>query len=272
MIRALVGTAVMAVGLGVAGAVGDRWLTAVVCFAIVVPLILLLRRFADRAPLRTLGLVRPGLVVLGAGVTLLSAAIVFGAGTALGWLRWGTPDWPQLALFLLTNTVIAFLLEAMPEELVFRGYVFTALPRGLKFAGTLALFTCAALTSNAVRHLIDPAHPLTFAPAGEDPVAYAVLMAVFGITLLVARIRTGSLWTCVGLHLSFLAVNRVVLFGDTRGAGWSAELVAPDAVLLVPAYLLLTAVVLALIPRASSVRPGRLRASRASGLHPSHPC
>jgi hypothetical protein len=250
MIRALVGTAVMAVGLGVAGAVGNKWLTAVVCFAIVVPLILLLRTFVDRSSLRSMGVTRPGYALLGAGVTLLSAAIVFGAGTALGWLRWGTPDWPQLALFLLTNTVIAFLLEAMPEELAFRGYVFANLPRRIAFVGTLALFMCAALTSNLVHRLIDRSHPLTFAPPGEDPVAYAVLMAVFGTALLVARISTGSIWTGVGLHLAFLTVNRVVLFGDARGAGWSAKLVSQDAVLLVPVYLLLTAALIPLVVRA----------------------
>jgi hypothetical protein len=46
------------------------------------------------------------------------------------------------------------------------------------------------------------------------------------------------LWTSVAAHLTFLAVNRVILFGEARSVGWHAYLVTSDAVLLVPGHLL----------------------------------
>lgn len=55
--------------------------------------------------------------------------------------------------------------------------------------------------------------------------------------------------------MTFLTVNRVVLFGEERSAGWSSELVAPDAILLVPGDLLVAATVFLLIGR--SRRRGR---------------
>lgn len=39
----------------------------------------------------------------------------------------------------------------------------------------------------------------------------------------------------------FLTVNRLTIDGASRDAGWSAELISPDVVLLVPLYLLLAA-------------------------------
>jgi membrane protease YdiL (CAAX protease family) len=92
------------------------------------------------------------------------------------------------------------------------------------------LFTLGALTLGA--------HKPWLAPPGEDPVSYLVLLTVFGFTLIGARNATGSLWTSIGTHLTFLSVNRLTLYGEERDAGWSMHLETPDAVLLIPAYLL----------------------------------
>lgn len=89
-----------------------------------------------------------------------------------------------------------------------------------------------------------------FAPAGEDPVAYAVLYPIFGVALLIARITTGSLWTSIALHLTYLTVIRVTIDGASRDAGWSATQSTPDALLLVPGFLLLATATFLLIARA----------------------
>ncbi len=272
--RAVLGAAVMALALGAGQAIGDaltRWtglggfparlVPALLVTAIAVPLVLAQRR---RHRAARLGLTGPRDAtrgfLLGVAVVAGAAAAAFGAGTAAGWLRWSDLDPAALLAFLATNAVIAVLLEALPEELTLRGYTWGTLRgrfgpflTGLLTTGLFLMVLPAASVVNAAVTLVlggDPG-PIGLAPAGEDPVAYVVLMLVFGAMLVTARTATASatVWTCVGAHLTFLTVNRVVLFGEERDAGWSADLVTPDAILLVPLYLLLAAAVFVVLGR-----------------------
>jgi membrane protease YdiL (CAAX protease family) len=167
--------------------------------------------------------------------------------------------------FLVVNTLIALALEAFPEELVFRGYVYDTLNQALRrwtaFLATVVLFTFAGAASSvvyaAVGTLLGEDVPAPgFAPAGEDPVAYAVLYPIFGAALLVARITTGSLWASIALHLTYLTVIRVTIDGASRAAGWAATPSTPDALLLVPGFLLLATAAFLLISRARGQRVG----------------
>lgn len=272
--RAVAGGCVMAVALGTAGAVATRTglsgtprqaVAAVICLVLAVSLILLLRKRIDGRSLSGLGLTGVRTFWLGLLVTGGSAVVVFGAGTAAGWLSWGTLDLPRLLTFLVVNTVIAVALEAFPEELVFRGYVYTSLNDALRrwtaFLTTVGLFTFAGATSSVVHFAVgtllgESVSAPGFAPAGQDPVAYAVLYPVFGAALLVARITTGSLWASIALHLTYLTVVRVTIDGAARDAGWSATPAGPDALLLVPAFLLLTTSVFLVIARMRGRRIG----------------
>ncbi|MGH3898314.1 MAG: CPBP family glutamic-type intramembrane protease [Pseudonocardiaceae bacterium] len=233
---------------------------------------MLLRRRLDRRPLAGLGLPGPvaGLrsFTLGTAVTAVTAAaavLAFVAGTTADWLRWRPVDWSDLLAFLVLNTVLALLLEAVPEELIFRGYIYRSLNGPLRrwtaFLGCVGLFATSGLPVSTVSWaaawlLGGETSGLSLAPANEDPVAYVTLLVIFGAALLLVRIWTGSLWACVGLHLVFLTANRIVLFGEDREAGWSAELLTPDAVLLVPAYLVLTAVAFLVLARITGRRIG----------------
>ncbi|MEV0704296.1 CPBP family glutamic-type intramembrane protease [Saccharopolyspora sp. NPDC050389] len=261
--RAALGPITMALALGIATAVapvaGDdgfavRLVPAVLTSLIAVPLIVVLWR--RRGGLRGLGLTAGlrGLrgFLLGCVVTAASAAVVFGAGTAAGWLRWNALDPGSLAAFLVTNAIIAFLLEAFPEELALRGHAWSTLRsrfgRWAAAVGTTAMFLATPAMSFLVSAGIEvlaggSPGAIGLAPAGQDPVSYLILLTVFGIALIAARGATGSLWTSIATHLTFLTVQRIVLDGETRDAGWSAEMATPDALLLVPAYLLLAAVV-----------------------------
>jgi membrane protease YdiL (CAAX protease family) len=272
--RAVLGALVMALALGAGPALGKsatdalgwtgfaaRLVPAILVTAIAVPLILLLRR-RQRIPARQLGLTGPRSSVTafatGVAVTGGTAAAVFGAGTAAGWLTWSSVDPAALATFLVTNAVVALLLEALPEELTLRGYAWGTLREryGAVLTGTLTtvLFLTVQPLSNIVAAAVtlalggDP-DPIGLAPAGEDPVAYVVLLVCFGLMLVTARTTTAgrSIWACVGAHLTFLTVNRVVLFGEERDAGWSADFASPDVVLLVPGYLLLAAAVFGVV-------------------------
>jgi hypothetical protein len=289
--RAVFGAATMALALGAGPVLGDaaadalgltgfpaRLLPALLVTAIAVPLVAALRR-RDGMTAAQLGLVgiRAGLaaVLLGVAVTGGAAVVAFGLGTAAGWLTWGAFDAAAFAGFLVTNAVIALLLEALPEELTMRGYAWRTLRNrygGVRSAlFTTALFLTVLPMSTVVAAAVSvllrrTPPPIGLAPAGEEPVAYVVLLVCFGFMLVAARTATvgAALWTNVAAHLTFLTVNRVILLGRERSAGWHADLVTPDAILLVPGYLLLATAAYILIGRAARARERLRRPSPAT--------
>ncbi|KUJ68524.1 hypothetical protein ACZ90_18225 [Streptomyces albus subsp. albus] len=266
--RALFGGLVMAVALGAGTVVGPmaadaagvtgwaaRLVPAAMVSAVAVPLILGRTRRDRRAP-AALGFGGAGASVrallTGVGVTGAAAALVLGAGTALGMLSWSSPDPVALAGFVVSNAVVALLLEALPEETTLRGYTWTSLRErfgGVGAAlGTTAVFlvvpgASTVVAAAAARLLGAEPAPIGISPEGQPVADYLVLLTVFGLTLVAARtaLDRAPLWAAIGTHLTFLTVNRIMLEGDRRGAGWSVETMSPDAVLLVPAYLLVAA-------------------------------
>lgn len=231
---------------------------------IAVPLVLLLRRRVDRRPIVGLGFEAPRTAWHGVLVVGGAATAVFAAGTALGWVRWVAVDPTAVVLFLLVNTVLALCLEAVPEELALRGYAYRTLNqrwrRWTASAGTLGLFVLVSGASSVVGAVTGqlagvPVPPPSFAPGGQDPVAYAVLLLFFGATLQLARVTTGSLWACVAAHLTFLTANRLVLVPEAFDAGVVTSL-RPEAELLVLVYLVLAGIGFVVIARTRGRRIG----------------
>ncbi|MEV6566583.1 hypothetical protein [Streptomyces kronopolitis] len=288
--RALLGGAVMAGALGTGNALGGplartlgaegyarQLLSAVVVSALAVPVVLWWRvgRPAGRPPGLGPPAAAPRAFFRGVAVTLSCAVAVLGAGTALGWLRWSAPDPAALTSFLAGNALVAVLLEALPEEVTLRGHVWVSLRDRfggvLSALGTTAVFLLVPGASTVVRAGVSrvvgvAAPPVGFAPTGQDPVGYAVLLCVFGLTLLAARTAPGPapLWTAIGTHLVFLSVNRVVFEGAARGAGWSARAGTDHLAALVLGYLVATAMIFVGMRVVSARGTGRGR-SRPEG-------
>lgn len=90
----------------------------------------------------------------------------------------------SLALVLLTSLVIAPLVE----EIVFRGALLKALQKSLNLP-------IAVLTSSAL-----------FALVHINPVQMGYAF-VLGLILCILRLKSGSLWGCVAMHIAFNAAN-----------------------------------------------------------------
>jgi len=286
--RALLGWTTMFVALGVAIAVTERvaaWFgsspTAQACIqgflvtAIVVPVILLLRRRLDRRTAAGLGWARPvGVPLLvGSGVALATAAVVWGPALAAGWISVDRVDPAQLLLFLAVNTIIIVSYEALPEELALRGYAWTNLRDGwgplVATVGVTALFPLGSLLSSATwwlagRALGGAPRPFSLLTQDTDPLVYAVQLVLFGLALIAARrlpLR-GALFVAIAFHAVHLTVNRVVLGGTSwLDAGVTVTLASPDVLVLVLVTIVLSGVVFVVIRKTMERRGAADRAA-----------
>ncbi|MGV0685454.1 CPBP family intramembrane glutamic endopeptidase [Mycolicibacterium thermoresistibile] len=173
-----------------------------------VPLVVVARRRLDRRGWSGLGLTplregwRP--LLLGIGWWAVPAAVatvgVVAAGGAQ--LRVQEPIGNVLA-GLAALTVLVLLYEALPEELIFRGYFYANLaerrPVGVAVIGQAVLFTLWGVAIGA-------------ALSAER----IVLFLVFSCALGVVRAITGSLWSTIGFHWAFQVTAQYL------GPSWDA--------------------------------------------------
>jgi membrane protease YdiL (CAAX protease family) len=198
--------------------VGDAWfgtgydrirhiVSAVLTSALVVPGVVLAWRVLDRCPWCALRnpWSRAGLrsLLFGMGCWLIPAGVGIAVCVGRGWteitLRTSIGEVVLVTAGLLP---LVFLYEALPEELVFRGYVYrnlaTALPRWGAVFAQAALFTVWATVIGAA-----------------ESVDRVLLFFVFGLIQGMFRSATGMLWPAIGFHLAFQVVAQ--LFSTDQG-------------------------------------------------------
>lgn len=145
--------------------------------------------------------------------------------------------------------MLVFLFEALPEGLIFRGYLYRNradhLPRWFAVAGQAVLFTAFG------------------ALVGDGSVERIVVLLTFGLTLGALRVVTGSLWAPIGFHLAFQYVTQftgaAVLDGALRIEG------LPDLEFV--AFWLLPIAVGGLILAGAAARRGLWRAREPALAH-----
>lgn len=216
LIGATVGGLVLIPVLSGAGEATDvatlaaRVIGGVVVSGLAVALVVSLTRFVERRRLRDIGLSVPAdgwrAFLTGMTAWLLPAALTFGALALVGFpLNVSAPAdrfWGVLALLFLA----VLLSEAIPEELVFRGYVTAVLAERLRgwwvVVVQTALFTLTVLVLRG----------------GLDPLDLSLFVAM-GIVLGYLRMVTGSVWTTIGFHVAFQTGSQLVLTHDVAEFG-----------------------------------------------------
>jgi membrane protease YdiL (CAAX protease family) len=212
-------------------------LSAVATTALAVPMIVLAYRYLDRLPFSALRRARPrtagGFLLAGMAGHVLPAAAAVAALTATGHLEIGLRGSPVLPLLALAALVLAY--EALPEELIFRGYLYrnlaTALPPWAAVLGQAVLFTVFGVAVGAA--------------TSADRI---VLFLAFAVVQGTIRAVTGTLWAPVGFHLAFQTSEQFA------GPHWN-RLTADDPALL-------QQVALGLVPLALGVTVIRLLTRR----------
>lgn len=221
MIGVLVGTLLLAVALNNSTdptAHGTLWTRILSGFAIsglVIAVLVILVRWSGRRSLSA------------AGFTTASGDL---RAFALGIASWSVPAVATFfvlrllgnplqipvaaAEFWLVFGLIFFavlLTEAIPEELVFRGYVSAVLAERLPSWWVIGVQT-ALFVATAV-----------FLRGGVSPLDVS-LFAAMGIVLGYVRLVTGSVWTAVGIHVAFQSASQLVFTHGSIEFGGSPEL------------------------------------------------
>lgn len=150
--------------------------------------------FVDGQPLSSIGLgFEPeslSLFVAGVAVALICIALLFVIGRNVGWFRVERSGISERKLPAFCSGASDFLLAAVFEEIMVRGYVFMVIYSS--WGGTAAVFGSAVIFS--AFHFIK--HP-------RMPIIFSVNAFLFGIVTGQARLVTGSLWAPMGLHFGW---------------------------------------------------------------------
>ncbi|TDE97340.1 CPBP family intramembrane metalloprotease [Occultella glacieicola] len=226
-----------------------RTLGGIALSAAMFALVAILARRVDRRPLSDLGITGPrdGWRAFTTGVLawLLPAAVVLAilalTGTTLA-LR-GSPG--EVATVIGLTAAAVLFSEAIPEELVFRGYVTSVLEERLR--GWWIILVQATLFAAFAVVL-----------RGFTGVADLSLFVGMGIGLGYLRLVTGSVWTSVGFHAAFQTVSQLLLTHDVVEFGGSPAMTVL-ALGIVP-----FAVGITLVAALATTRPGLFRRRRAS--------
>jgi membrane protease YdiL (CAAX protease family) len=179
---------------------GNHLFRAVAVTALVVPMVVLARRFLDRRPWAGLRLTSPNEgwrpLLAGAGAYLVPLPVGLAVVLGLGWVSLSVHAPAGEVIGAVAGLLLLVLLyEALPEELIFRGYLYrnlvTVLPAGLAVAVQAVLFALFGLAVGA-------------------PLGRAVVFLAFGFVLGLIRMVTGNLWAPIGFHLVFQTCAQLV--------------------------------------------------------------
>jgi membrane protease YdiL (CAAX protease family) len=228
---------------------GRHLASAVATTVLAVPMVVLAYRHLDRLPWHRLRRASPGtalrLLLLGAAGYLLPAGAAVAVLAATGHLQIGLRgSVAEAVLSVLALMLLVFLYEALPEEFVFRGYLYrnlaTALPRWaavLAQAGLFALFGLAVGAASTVDRVV----------------------LFFGFAVVQGAIRavTDTLWAPIGFHLAFQTTEQI--FGSSWDVFTVGDLALLQQVALGLVPLLLGVPVIQLLWRSGAGR--RLRAT-----------
>ncbi|WP_155991514.1 CPBP family glutamic-type intramembrane protease [Paenibacillus sp. FSL R7-277] len=146
----------------------------------------------------------------GGALALLMGGLGFIITGALGWTTIIAWDFSvDLLLAVAFSTSIAFLYEALPEELSMRGIVYSGLrlrlPAYAAYCAQVLLFVLVPVTVNQLQAWsgLDRGNSIN--------AEYVIMLLCFGTVLQLWRSLTGSLWASIGFHLTYLAMARFVI-------------------------------------------------------------
>ena len=199
----------------VLGTLGARILSGLAISVLVVAVIVVLVRWVERRSLGVVGFTTAlgDLRAFGLGISAwaVPAAVAFAVLALLGSPLLITAPAAEFWLVLGLLFLAVLFTEAIPEELVFRGYVSAVLAERLSPWWVISVQTVLFVATAIV--LRGDVNPLDVS-----------LFAAMGFVLGYVRLVTGSVWTAVGIHVAFQTASQLVFTHNVLEFGGSPEL------------------------------------------------
>ncbi|MFY0629456.1 MAG: CPBP family intramembrane metalloprotease [Flavobacteriaceae bacterium] len=190
---------------------------AIIFVGLVIPCIWLLRIYLDKGTPKTIGLGNFKHSIskfgLGMGLLIIPITITITCTTLFGWGEVHfNMDNSILSSFFI-GFIITFLYEALPEELIFRGYIYSNLAikyrRWVSALITIGLFALLPIILVQIqKHILGI--EVQIGNSQSIQVSYIITMIIFGAFVQYLRMLTNSIWTGIGFHLMFVYVNWLI--------------------------------------------------------------
>lgn len=176
-------------------------------------------------------------------LSLITTEIAGWAEIKINWQR-AQPE------MILLGMLSVFLTDALPEELVFRGYIFSNLSDKFSVRKsaiiTTALFVIFPVILIPIQGLLGSL--VTAGIVSSISGGYLAYLLFFGIFAVYLRILTNSIWTGVGFHLMFVYFNQLIGIENTNLIQFSEYTNELPSQLSLGFYLLLTFIALLVYP------------------------
>lgn len=156
--------------------------------------------------------------LLGFGLLIVPLIISLLLTVMFGWSQI-TLNWQGAQIdMILLGMFLVFLTDAFPEELIFRGYIFSnLLEKFVKWKSaliSLVLFVLFPVILLPIKGLLGP--DITTGIVDSISFGYIVYMIFFGAFAIYLRVLTKSIWTGVGFHLMFVYINQIMGLDPTN--------------------------------------------------------
>lgn len=137
-----------------------------------------------------------GMVVAAIAVEFAVAGVIHILGLAGG--NEGVPDrpWWIIAVTIFSQ---AFLLQGIPEEIIWRGWLFSSL-------GETRFAAVSSVLGFTVLHLLSQGGQQSLL----ERITYLALPCGFAVTAMIVRIVSGATWPAIGVHGGFHVANDVL--------------------------------------------------------------
>jgi membrane protease YdiL (CAAX protease family) len=190
---------------------------AIIMSGLVVPGIWFIRKYVDQGIPLSIGIgnVKNALIklLIGVGFVLLPLFISLVCTLLFGWGNINFNVNESTFYNLLIGISITFLFEALPEELAFRGYIYSKLnvflKRWLSALITVGLFVLLPIVLVPIqKHILG----MDINVGGSNAIteSYIITMIFFGSFVQYLRVLTKTIWMGIGFHLMFVYFNRMI--------------------------------------------------------------
>lgn len=171
-----------------------------------------LRSRLDRGVPKKIGLNKPRTafknIFLGIGLILVPLILALSLSLMFGWVKFSFNANNAIILSLFLGLISTLFTDALSEELIFRGYIFSNLKEyyGIWTSSiiTVAIFVVAPIL------LITLQSSLNIHGAVGLSAGYVINLILFGSFMQYLRIIFKSIWVGVGFHLVFVHMNQLM--------------------------------------------------------------